>query len=221
MHKEGFLNNADGALISKGVDAASDSGIPILEQAAKVLKGLTSIAGGVKQDRFLERRQRVYDLFDAAKYQRGFSKQFNILAEQIPNRKQDNYAPEYERLRKFTVHVLNYNNPGLGDFYNLVWPAWIMANAGQVKPEGIDYAKYLVDKYPPGTYKGQEPIPNNARTTPGVYSDKPDLTKSPLAVGTAGGSSVGNAISLAGTNSIWLVVALILIVAGTWWANRK
>lgn len=236
MHNEGFINTLDPvAAANAGLGVVGGAIDTIKKVAGKVEDVAGKIGvGGITQDRILAIKDAIGNAFNAAGYTPrepdATMGKFKVLAADIPNRLTDrSYAPEYERLRKWSITLLNKFNPGLGDFYNAVYPSWKMANGGSIDKSQSDYLISLIKKYPPGTYKGQEPIPNNARTTTDVYSDKPDLTKSPLAVGTAsplavgttGGSSVGNAISLAGTNSIWLIVALVLLVVGTWWANRK
>lgn len=149
--------------------------------------------GGVTQDRFFDRYYEIKDIFknagygvDTELYGKWLDK-FKIRKTQIesPKRK-GNYYNEFQRLRDFTINWLNYKNPGLGDVYGAYVPEFAMnitedgtPSLGQMDGEPIKYLKEFV-KIKPGAYKpGMIPAPE--RTVAQPYSNKPDLTKSPLA----------------------------------------
>lgn len=207
--------------IQNGLQAASDSDIPILEQAAKALKLVSGLVGGVDQSRFFDRYDQIKGALRVAGYPVSgpawdeMLTRFRIRKTQIDDKKSTGtYAKEFERLRLWSIAVLNKYNTGLGDFYNAVWSAWVMANKGNVKNNQIDYLTMLIKKYPPATYTGQEPMPS--KVVPEKYSDSPDLTKSKLAAGTNTPE-----ISEAGFGNMTILVVVILIVLGTWFYNSK
>lgn len=131
--------------------------IDVAKEAGEQLKKVKNLVGGVTQDRILDRVEEARALFEKYGYNKGLVnfKDFKLQKTGIPDKKtgSDTYAPEFERLRKYIIAVLNAYNPGLGEVYSSVWPSFIMANKGNIKSEPLKDLQTLLQTYPVGTYK--------------------------------------------------------------------
>lgn len=152
------------------VATAVAQGANILKKAKKALAKVQGLIGGVKDDRFINAKIWINKTFTESGYPYNESKYgvFKIYNKVIPNRKTSDYSEEYERLRKYSIFRLNEVNPGLGDYYNAIAPAWIMKNKGATEREQMDQLVALIKKYPPGTYRGQEVMPTNTTGNAGM-----------------------------------------------------
>jgi len=146
--------------------AAAPKAVELLSKIkpiGKFLKGakkwVGSIAGGVKQDRFLDRRDKVLDLFKAAGYSNSlegktFATKFKVLAADVPDKLTSrSYSKEFDRLHAMVIARLNANNPGLGDAFNSYVPEFKMVNKGNISGKNIDALAETLKTFPPNTYK--------------------------------------------------------------------
>ena len=119
----------------------------------KVVKAVKGAVSGVRDDRFIEERDRAVQILRDAGYtgNTGDYVKYKIDQAQIPN-KADNYKPYFIKLFAYLRDRMNKQNPGLGDYWIQTYPL-IMANKGVAKRESISAIKDLVQTYPPGTYK--------------------------------------------------------------------
>lgn len=219
MHNE--INHADSqAVVDAGLNVASKSGVPIVQQAAQALQVISKMVGGVSQHRFIDRTSQVFDIFKAAGYSTPAGNprdvtytNFKIGKSDVPDKKKDGtYAPEFERLRQYIIARLNSGNPGLGAWFNVKWPAMIMANKGNTGNQIYVELEKLVKKYPPGSYKpGDEPMPDTS-VTPPYSGGVPDLTQSKLAAGDPNNPNAMASMKMPSTNTILIMVAMVIIV---------
>lgn len=141
---------------------------PILQKVkalAKVGKAVGKLAGaiglgGVTQDRFMARYTEIRDVFVkygyltlGSKFHEDALTRNKIRKTQITDKKtKGNYEPEFARLHKWVVEVMNNANPGFGDLYSEIIPAWPMANLGNIVNEPVEALKLLIENTPPGSF---------------------------------------------------------------------
>lgn len=129
-----------------------------VKQGVKEVKGVVSalgVGGGVKDDRYNKRKDRVVKIFNEGGYKIQSPgptlTQFKATAKDAPDKAKD-MKMMFDRLGSFVKANLNYYNPGLGDkFTNEA--GFTMINKGDIAIQSLDYLQKLVDAYPPGTYK--------------------------------------------------------------------
>ncbi len=164
MQQGNTTNHLVGAALEVG------SGLLLkIKPLAKAYKAVSTFAGkvgigGVTQDRFLERRDKILNLFKQYGYGNNlngatFAKVYKVLAADIPNRLTDRtYKNEFDRLYEMTRARLNANNPGLGDLYATYVPSFKMANKGNMYSEPIKILEIFLKEFKPGKYQpGQLP----------------------------------------------------------------
>lgn len=191
--------------------------------------------GGVTDDRFIRWRNTITDNYLKGYPEISFS-QYKIDHDSVPRKKSDGtYSTEYNNLRKYIIARLNKGNAGLGDLWGKYFPEIKMYDQGGPIDQPFQALKLLTETYKPGTYKGELTLPANV--TPQQYSDQPDLTKSALPVRTgkfntilsnlrggavaSGEESTLPQLKIAGFDGMTVIVVLILIVLGTWFASKN
>lgn len=154
-------NPGTAAAISTGLAALTKiKAVAAVAEKAKALAGKLGI-GGVTQDRFFDRYFQIRDWFVDAGYLKLGSKfhedaltKYKIRKTQVTDKKsKGNYEPEFKRLHQWCVAVLNNSNPGLGTLWAKYFPAFQMANLGNITSEGaLEGLKIVIDAFPPGTF---------------------------------------------------------------------
>lgn len=193
--------------------------------------------GGVTDDRFIRWRDTITDNYLKGYPEVSFS-QYKIDHASVPNKKSDGtYSTEYNNLRKYIIARLNKGNAGLGDLWGKYFPEIKMYDQGGPIDQPFQALKLLTETYKPGTYRGELTLPANV--TPQQYSDQPDLTKSALPVGSNkiqglidifkqrknDSSLQANSdnlvpLKIAGFDGMTVLVILVLIVLGTYFAQK-
>lgn len=170
--------------------------------------------GGVKDDRFIRRRDEILSLFRNNGYKTDNAEiiKFKIDHANVPNRKDTNYATEYTRLYNYSVFMLNKFNPGLGDLFATYFPGFPLSSKGSMMLEPYEGLRLFVEsfgvgKYRPGMFPpaAQNTAPLPADLTPA--QTPPDVTDTTAAAG----------FSLPGGNimSILVIVAIVALFAFT------
>jgi len=168
--------------------AAAASAFPSIMKKLKNLSAITKKVsafgvkfgiGGVKDERFIKRRDAIKDLFQNNGYTpKGYlnqMKKFKIDQANIPDRKSDSYKAEYKRLYQWCVAVLNEANPGLGDLYKTYFEGFPMANKGSMISEPYQGLRIFVETFPPGKWKPGmlPPEPQNKEVVTGNLTPEP------------------------------------------------
>jgi hypothetical protein len=145
------------ANMAKAQKAAKN--LPKIYEAVK--KGLAKIGlGAVSQDRFFDRYFEIKDLLNKAGYtypdHDKLITDLKIRKTQVVDKKtKGSYADEFSRLFEYAVTRVNYGNPGMGTYWAEYFP-FQMANLGNIKNESVTRLKEIVNRFPPGTWKGEE-----------------------------------------------------------------
>src|SRR5690348_4300532 len=201
-----------------------------IKPLAKAVEGVQKLAGkigigGVKDARFIAKRDKVFSLFKDAGYGAHDDPKWAPLVgadgighAQVPDRKTaGNYQAEFNNLRKYIVDRLNGGNPGLGTVWGAYFPVIPMINLGDATHEPFESLELILKTFKPGTYEGGSiPMPDTSVTQP--YANTPDLAKSKLA---AGVERATPSVSIAGFNNMTIIVIVILLALGAWFYSDK
>lgn len=151
-----------GLTAGAALGAEIGSGIPVIGNAAgavigAIIAGVAGFLSGVKDNRIDAQQSKMFKAFSKNGY--GFNvsyKKYKLGKSQTKPKSDEGYYKIAARMVQYMHDRLEYNNPGLGEYWATHYPAK-MVNLGKMNESSIDAVAMLAKAIPPGTFTVKKP----------------------------------------------------------------